>query len=235
MIYSVILVIISAMVIIIGRRSAMLRTEIFNIVNFQLLAITMGIKKPRPAFSLGRTQLAFWTVIIVSSFIYTVVAQWSTGISVSYIDPVNFVLLGIAGSTTAFAKMIDNSQQDNQGKGIPQQDYPSSGFFMDIISDEKGVSIHRLQNVIWTVVVGVIYISAVFDKKLLPDHTIISKELLGLMGVSAGAYIGLKTTENRNIPVMPSGVNAGPQATGMNSNVARSSPSILAKGKKGVL
>jgi hypothetical protein len=106
---------------------------------------------------------------------------------------------------------------------------------MDIISDEKGVSIHRLQNVIWTLVVGVIYISSVFNRKLLPDQTIISKELLGLMGVSAGAYLGLKTSENKNVPVTSSGVNAGTQSAEIKPNIARTSSSALAKGKKGVL
>lgn len=80
-----------------------------------------------------------------------------------------------------------------------------------------------------------IYISAVFDKKILPDHTIISKELLGLMGVSAGAYIGLKTTENRNTPVAPSGVNAGPQANDINPNISKSRSSVLTQGKKGAI
>jgi hypothetical protein len=192
----------------------MLRNGIFNIANFQQLAISNGIKNPRPAFSLARTQLAFWTVIIVSSFIYVVIVQSTGGIAVPHIDPVNLVLLGIAGGTTAVAKVIDNSQQDDQGNGIPQQDYPSNGFFTDIISDEKGVSIHRLQNVIWTLVVGVIYIVAVFDNnKALPGQAIITPELLGLMGISAGAYLSLKTMENNNAPAT-SGVNAGSPAAG---------------------
>jgi hypothetical protein len=209
MIYSAILLVMSIVMIVIGRRSDMLRNGIFNLANFRQLAISTGIKNPRPSFSLGRTQLAFWTVIVVSSFIYVVIAQSTGGITVPYIDPVNLVLLGIAGSTTAVAKVIDNSQQDDQGSGIPQQDYPSSGFFTDLISDDKGVSIHRLQNVIWTLVVGGIYIIAVFENhKTLPGKAVITPELLGLMGISAGAYLSLKTTENSTAPDT-SGVNAG--------------------------
>lgn len=237
MYYSAILLVMSIVMIVIGRRSDMLRNGIFNVGNFQQLAISNGIKNPRPSFSLARTQLAFWTVIIISSFIYVVIAQSTGGIKVPYIDPVNLVLLGIAGGTTAVAKVIDNSQQDDQGNGIPQQDYPSNGFFMDIISDEKGVSIHRLQNVIWTLVVGVIYIIAVFgNDKTLPGQGVITKELLGLMGISAGAYLSLKTTEN-NSAVGASGVGAGVNGgvhVGANGSPAAGS-SAAAAAKKGVL
>ncbi|SHL92330.1 hypothetical protein [Mucilaginibacter sp. OK098] len=236
MIYFFLLLIFSALVIIIGKKSSMLRTEIFNIANFQQLTITKGIKKPRPAYSLGRTQLAFWTVIIVSSFIYTIFPGLLKGaISVPDIDPVNLLLLGIAGGTTAVAKVIDTSQQNNQGDAVPQQDIPSKGFFMDIISDEKGVSIHRLQNVIWIIVVGFIYIASVHQKQILPDHSVINNQLLGLMGISASAYLGLKTSENKNAPVTPSSVNAGATVNGITSNISADTKSLLAQDKQGSL
>ncbi|MDB4901985.1 MAG: hypothetical protein JWQ63_1266 [Mucilaginibacter sp.] len=233
--YFTILLIMTISVVIISKKSAMLRTEIFNIANFQQLILTQGIKNPRPSFSLGRTQLAFWTVIIISSFIYTVYVHSTSGISVPAIDPVNLVLLGIAGGTTAVAKVIDSSQKNNQGDSISQQDYPSEGFFRDLISDEKGVSIHRLQNVIWTIIVGFIYISAVFDKKVLPDQSVINNQLLGLMGVSAGAYLGLKTCENKTAPVSPVNVNAGTIVNGITSNISEPAKSVLTLDKQGTL
>lgn len=232
MIYPAILLILTIILILIAQKSAMLRTEIFNISNFQQLTMTRGIKHPRPAFSLGRTQLAFWTVIIISSFIYTIFVHSTSGITVPAIDPVNLILLGIAGSTTAVAKVIDSSQQNNQGDSIPQQDNPSKGFFLDLISDEKGVSIHRLQNVIWTIVVGFIYISAVYDKKELPDQSVISNNLLGLMGISAGTFLGLKTSENKNAPVSPANVNA---KTTVSSNISEPIKSLLTENKQGTL
>jgi hypothetical protein len=233
MVYLAILLILTTILILIAQKSAMLRTEIFNIANFQQLTITKGIKDPRPAFSLGRTQLAFWTVIVISSFIYTVYVHSTSGISVPDMDPVNLILLGIAGGTTAVAKVIDSSQLNNQGNSIPQQDYPSKGFFMDLISDEKGVSIHRLQNVLWTIIVGVIYISSVYDRKILPDQTIINNQLLGLMGISAGTYLGLKTSENKNAPVSAANVNAG--TTVITSNISEEVKSVLTQDKHGTL
>src|SRR3569833_1195706 len=154
--YLIILIILSAIVIIIAEKSSMLRNEIFNDANFCKVAATMkNPEKARPSFSLGRSQLAFWTVIVISSFIY-VFLKCSTAqhFDIPNLNDVNLALIGIAAGTTLVSKTIDNSQRDAQGDAIPQQDYPSKGFFIDIISDEKGVSIHRLQNVIWTIVVG---------------------------------------------------------------------------------
>lgn len=221
MIYPGLLLLIGIIVIFIAHKTPMLRNDIFNIDNFNQLTITNGINKPRPAFSLGRTQLAFWTIIIVSSFIYAIIAHFTDPLSLPAIDPVNLLLLGIAGGTTAVAKVIDTSQQNNQGLSIPQQDYPSKGFFMDIISDQKGVSIYRLQNVIWTVVVGFIYIVAVYQTQKLPDQSVITNQLLGLIGVSSGTYLGLKTTENNVSPVAPSNVNVAKVVTVTPPDVAQ--------------
>ena len=195
--YLVILLILTIIVIVIANKSAMLRTEVFSQENYFTIAAANNIQKPKPAFSLSRTQLAFWTVIISSTFIYVVIyASSGFSIVIPEIPPVNLILLGIAAGTTIIGKVIDNSQKDNTAGTISQQDWPSNGFLTDIISDENGVSIHRLQNVLWTVIVGVIYIYYVIINSKMPDGSVINNDLLGLMGISAGTYLGLKTTEN---------------------------------------
>jgi hypothetical protein len=200
MLYFIILAVMLVMVSLISSRSGLLRNELFSQENLCQIAKAEGIKDPRPAYSLGRTQLAFWTVIIISSFIYAVLANSKTDIHIPAIEGVNLVLLGIAVGTTMVAKVIDGSQMDSQGAIIPQQDHPSKQFLTDIISDEKGVSIHRMQNVIWTLVVGAIYIWYVADHAGLPDEKTITPQLLSLMGISTGAYLGLKTVENKAAP-----------------------------------
>lgn len=236
MTYFAILLVLTIIMIVIGRKSAMLRTEIFNISNFQQLTLTQGLKCPRPAFSLGRTQLAFWIVIISSSFIYSVITHITpAGIEVPPIDAVNLILMGIAGGTTTIAKVIDSSQKDNQGASIPQQDYPSEGFFTDLISDERGVSIHRLQNVIWTLIVGFLYIGSVYYKKALPDETVITTQLLALMGISTGTYLGLKTAENKNAPVSSANVNTQNTVSPIAPGVSDAMPSVLTQNKQGTL
>ena len=196
--FLIILLVLSLIVIIIAIFTDLLRNTVFNQASFTALAKT---NNPKPGFSLAKTQLAFWTVIVISSFIYVVFFSSSSGGMKMPIDisAVNLTLLGIAAGTTVVGKAIDGSQQNNPTASTTsaQQNQPAKGFFFfDIISDETGVSIHRLQNVLWTIVVGSIYITYVSTKHDMPDDKVINSVLLGLMGVSSAAYLGVKTSEN---------------------------------------
>jgi hypothetical protein len=210
--YYLILAVISAIVIVVAIKSSMLRNAVFNNDNFCMLADNGGKTKPRAAFSLGRSQLAFRTVIVISSFIYVYLNASPQEYTAPVLATVNLTLLGIAAGTTIASKVIDNSQKDTQGNSIPQQDYPSEGFLIDIISDEKGVSIYRLQSVIWTLIIGAIYIAYVSGKSKMPDDTVITSQLLILMGISSSTYVGLKTTENTSAPVSATTTNLAPPA-----------------------
>ena len=53
---------------------------------------------------------------------------------------------------------------------------------------------HRLQSVIFNLVFGVIFIAYLITKKAFPDF---SDTELALLGVSSGAYLALKTNENK--------------------------------------
>jgi hypothetical protein len=66
----------------------------------------------------------------------------------------------------------------------------SQGFFKDLISDKNGrVALDRLQMVVWSVLLGGLYVQSVLTYVTMPDF---SATLLGLMGVSSGTYIGFK-------------------------------------------
>jgi hypothetical protein len=70
----------------------------------------------------------------------------------------------------------------------------SGGFLRDILSDGSGYSFHRFQIFAWTIVLGIIFVSSVYNSLAMPDF---SPTLLGLMGLSAGTYIGFKFPENK--------------------------------------
>jgi hypothetical protein len=72
---------------------------------------------------------------------------------------------------------------------LPSPTGPSQGLLRDILSDESGVSFHRFQMAAWTVVLGFIFVNAVYRDLAMPDF---SATMLGLMGISAGTYIGFK-------------------------------------------
>jgi hypothetical protein len=80
---------------------------------------------------------------------------------------------GVAGAPTTAA-------------GVIVQSLP---FFRDLLGTDEGGSLHRLQMIIWTLVLGVIFIVTVWKELVMPQF---SGEVLALMGVSAGTYVGFK-------------------------------------------
>lgn len=70
----------------------------------------------------------------------------------------------------------------------------SAGFLRDNLSDGNGYSFHRFQIFAWTIVLGVIFVSSVYNRLTMPEF---SATLLGLMGISSGTYIGFKFPEQK--------------------------------------
>jgi hypothetical protein len=145
--------------------------------------------------------------------------------------------LGISAGTLATAKLTDNSDAANPNITRTQDD-ESKGFLNDILSDENGISIHRFQAVVFNVIIGLWFVQqflcnlkgfhqcsvvctdchfpacldCVLDvtKKgidsLIPD---ISNNNLILIGLSAGTYAALKTTENKTTPTNTDNTGTG--------------------------
>lgn len=70
----------------------------------------------------------------------------------------------------------------------------SETFWRDILTDKNGISLHRFQIVVWTVVLGLIFCISVYDTLGMPEF---SGTLLALMGISNGTYIGFKFPEQQ--------------------------------------
>jgi hypothetical protein len=87
-------------------------------------------------------------------------------------------------------------QIDQQLRTLSAQQSPtvSSGFLRDILADASGYSFHRFQIFAWTIVLGIIFLSTVYNNLTMPEF---SSTLLGLMGLSAGTYIGFKFPEQK--------------------------------------
>jgi hypothetical protein len=150
-----------------------------------------------PPFSLARTQLALWITIIASLYTYAIL--WDHKID-GDLNATALILMGISAGTYAAGAILDTTEIE---QGIPRsQDQASSGnFFIDIISDKDGVSVHRFQNVIWTIVAVIMYFYKYNNpgesKDLLPN---LSSTLLALTGISSATYLSLKTRENMPAP-----------------------------------
>ena len=161
------------------------------------LAIYLGIttsilKNPTPntdkCYSFARVQMMWWTVIVSCCFII------KFGLTGEYqvTNTSTLTLLGIGLATTAGASLIDVSQR--QTSNTRHQDGGAHNFFMDILSDETGISMHRFQAFIFTVLFGVVFI-IIFIKD--QSFASFSTTELGLMGLSSGTYLALKTNENK--------------------------------------
>ncbi len=73
---------------------------------------------------------------------------------------------------------------------------PSAGTIIDdLLRDATGISLHRLQIVIWTLTLGVVFVCGVCKNLVLPEF---DTTLLTLMGISSGTYLGFKLPEKKN-------------------------------------
>jgi hypothetical protein len=63
---------------------------------------------------------------------------------------------------------------------------------IDILRDGDGISFHRFQIVVWTIVFGAVFVRAVLKDLIMPEF---DSTLLGLMGLSSGTYVGFKFPE----------------------------------------
>lgn len=138
-------------------------------------------------YSLSRVQLAFWTFIILSSFFYIYVATGEAGI----LNNTALFLLGISSATAAVAQVIDtNDARNTDLRASPNN--KGGNWLVNIISDENGISIHRLQTVVFNLIFGIIFIQTVVTSLVLPEF---NTTQLALLGISNATYSALKVNE----------------------------------------
>ena len=102
---------------------------------------------------------------------------------------------GLAANDPAF--LVNNQRvQEMNGKlaQLPAEQKASGHFWQDILSDDHGVSFHRFQIVIWTLVLTLIFVVRIHTHLAMPDF---DSQLLALMGISSGAYLGFKFPEKK--------------------------------------
>ncbi|HYR74464.1 MAG TPA: hypothetical protein VEM96_01360 [Pyrinomonadaceae bacterium] len=92
------------------------------------------------------------------------------------------------------AKLQDTTAQMEDAKsGLSKP--VSDGFPRDLLTDADGVNFHRFQMVIWTIVLGSLFVYGVYQELAMPEF---SATLLALMGISAGTYLGFKIPEKQS-------------------------------------
>lgn len=149
-------------------------------------------------WSFARTQLAWWTLIIVSAFV-AILIKCNTA---PHLTSSALILLGISAATATGARLIDVSDMKQDDIAARHQDIASEGFLIDLISSQNGASIHRLQALVFNLAYGVWMIVAVVNNLnngvacdlIIPN---MDANALILLGISSGTYAVLKTPENK--------------------------------------
>jgi hypothetical protein len=197
-------------------------------------------------FSLGKSQMAFWGLLVVLSF----VGVWRLTGTMERIPLQALILIGISFATGLSSVVVGNSKktalqnklnekhdelntlelevqklQGQTGVAPPASTEPlaaitaeiasknkelatrreeldtlskqlapgqSQGFWRDICDDGNGMSFHRLQVVIWTLVLGAVFVQSVARVMSMPEFP---DTLLTLMGISNATYLGFKLPE----------------------------------------
>jgi len=68
------------------------------------------------------------------------------------------------------------------------------GVMYDLLAENNLISFHRFQIFVWTLILGIMFVVNVYNQLAMPEF---SATLLGLLGISAGTYVGFKLPETR--------------------------------------
>jgi hypothetical protein len=142
-------------------------------------------------FSLGLVQMAFWFFVALAGYVYVCASTLQIHVPMGSM----LGLLGISASTGLAAAAVDvrkMGQAQANAAGAPQLAAASKGFILDILSDADGISFHRFQIVVWTIVIGAVSAWNIYRYMAMP---VLDASLLTLMGISSGTYVGFKFPE----------------------------------------
>jgi hypothetical protein len=90
--------------------------------------------------------------------------------------------------------LLENVNKEIDGLNSELQCKETEYFWKDILSDVYGISLHRFQIALWTIVLMIIWVVSIYKSLAMPEF---SGTLLTLMGISGGTYIGFKFPEKK--------------------------------------
>jgi hypothetical protein len=92
------------------------------------------------------------------------------------------------------ARLVAVTEEIARLTAVAQGPLPTDGFINDILTDGHGMSFHRFQMFVWTIVLWMLFVFSVYHRLSMPDF---SATLLALLGISAGTYLGFKIPERQ--------------------------------------
>ena len=178
---------------------------IFIFLDFKYNLFRDSSTARKQPYSFSRLQLSWWTLIILSSFITIILSRGDIPI----FNESTLILLGMSSATSILGSIIDLADKKDNNT-LRHQNDESQGLILDIISDQNGASIHRLQTVMFNFVFGIWMIFTVIINLINPflnNISLIFPDIkdnnLVLIGLSSATYIALKIPENKAIQKTP--------------------------------
>jgi hypothetical protein len=137
-----------------------------------------SIDGARQPYSLARVQMAWWFFLLVVGYVFI----WMVTGERDSIAPSLLGLVGISAATALAAVAVKRPSN-----GVPRT---TAGLWRDLVTDDRGVvALDRFQVVVWTLVLGGVFLNSVLGDLTMPEF---SATMLALMGISSGTYIGFK-------------------------------------------
>jgi uncharacterized membrane protein len=97
------------------------------------------------------------------------------------------------GASLTPSEVRDKASLKSELAAELKKDLPRSvDFFDDVLTDADGISFHRFQMFIWTIVLGIIFVTEVCLHLSMPDF---NTTMLALLGISSGTYLGFMLKE----------------------------------------
>ncbi len=158
--------------------------------------------KPQP-YSLGKSQMAWWFFLIIIGFVMI----WLISGDRDTVSASLLTLMGISGGTALGSSLIERNSKNPPAAAVdpaappppppppsPAPPQVTRGWLLDILSDSNGsIALHRLQIVLWTLVLGIMLVVSVVTSLTMPEF---NSTLVTLMGISSGTYVGFKFAED---------------------------------------
>jgi hypothetical protein len=165
-----------------GRCSGMLRDANSQVPHGP--PTTPHCKTQNRSYSNARVQMAWWFALIFIVYVMLLVTtqEWPT------LNGSTLALLGIPGIAGLAAAGIDSDPK----RTMP----PTAGFWNDILTDANGITLARFQMLVWNLAVGLFFLFKAITDLRFPE---LDPTTLGLLGLSAGTYVGLKIPEKHTI------------------------------------
>jgi hypothetical protein len=171
--------------------------------------------------SLARSQMTFWFFLVMAAYLFI----WLTTERLDGLNEQMLGLIGISAATALGAAFVsagkgplrtltdEAARVNNPALSAADQEAarlrvarltaqnerlvksrPFGRVMDDLLSEDGAISFHRFQMLAWTLVLGLIFISHVCANYAMPAF---SATTLGLMGISAGTYLGFKLPDTR--------------------------------------